>query len=115
MPGWIAGLKQFEPRQYGGGAFIGQFFGILGPLYIGFVLLSSLLSCWWFVASLRGGNVRGLIMAGIPLAFLFLHSLTMMAAARYAFPVYPLMMANCITLAHLAVRGWVNKRRLDTL
>ncbi len=115
VPGWISSLKQFEPKLYGGGAFIGKLFGVLGPLYTGFVLLSSLVSSWWFVAAFRGGNARGLIMAGIPLAFLFLHSLTMMAAARYAFPVYPLMMANCITLASLAGRGWVNKRMPDTL
>jgi 4-amino-4-deoxy-L-arabinose transferase-like glycosyltransferase len=115
LPGWIGGLKQFEPRAYGGGAFTGRLFDALGPIYLGFVLLSSLASCWWFVTALRGGNARGLIMAGIPLALLFLHSLTMMAASRYAFPVYPLMMANGITLVSLAVRGWVNKRRPETL
>jgi hypothetical protein len=115
VPGWISDLKRFEPKPYGGGAFIGRLFGVLNPLYIPFVLLSSLVSLWWFLASLRGGNATGLIMAGIPLAFLFLHSLTMMAAARYAFPVYPLMIANCVTLTSLAIRGWVNKRMPDTL
>jgi hypothetical protein len=29
--------------------------------------------------------------------------------------VYPLMIANCVTLASLAVRGWLNKRMPDTL
>ncbi len=115
LPGWIGSLKQFEPKPYGGGGFVGRFFSALGPLYIGLVLLSSFASCWWFVTALRGGNVRGLIMAGIPLAFLSLHALTMMAAARYAFPTYPLMMANSITLVSLAVRGWVNKRMPETL
>lgn len=114
-PGWISGLKQFKPKPYGGGAFIGRFFGVLGPLYIPFVLLCSIVSLWWFFAALRGGNATGLVMAGIPLAFLLLHSLTMMAAARYAFPVYPLMIANCVTLASFAIRGWVNKRMTDTL
>lgn len=112
---WVGGLKQFAPKVYVGGGFVGKLFGALEPIYLGFVLLSSLISCWWFVAALRGGNARGLIMAGIPLALLLLHSLMMMAASRYAFPVYPLMMANCITLASLAVRGWINKRRSETL
>jgi hypothetical protein len=115
VPGWIGSLKQFEPKPYGGGAFIGRLFGVLSPLYTWFVLLSSLVSCWWFVAALRGGNARGLTMAGIPLAFLLLHSLTIMTWARHAFPAYPLMIANSITLASLALRGWVNKRMPDTL
>ncbi len=115
MPGWISELKQFEPKRYEGGAFTGKLFGLLGPLYIPFVLLSSLLSVWWFFAALREGNATGVVMAGVPLAFLFLHALTMMAAARYAFPVYPLMIANGVTLTSLAFRGWINKRMPDTL
>jgi hypothetical protein len=114
-PGWISDLKQFEPKPYTGGAFTGRLFGALGPFYTWFVLLSSIVSLWWFFATLRGGNTRGLIMAGIPLAFLFLHPLKMTAVTRYIFPTYPLMMANCVALASFAVRGWINKRMPDTL
>ena len=111
----MSNLKQFEPKPYGGGSFFGRLFGALGPLYIGFVLVSSLVSAWWFLASVKGGNTTGLVMAGLPLAFLFLHALTMMGASRYAFPVYPQMIANSITLASLALRGWFNKRTPDAL
>jgi hypothetical protein len=115
VPGWLGDLKQFEPKSYSGGSFVGKVFGALGPLYIGFVLVSSVVSVWWFLASVKGGNTTGLIMAGLPLAFLFLHALTMMSLTRYAFPVYPQMIANSVTLASLALRGWFHKRMPDTL
>ena len=115
VPGWMSDLTQFEPRSYGGGGFVGKLFGALGPPYTGLVLLSSVLSLWWFLVSLKEGNTTGLVMAGVPLAFLFLHALTMMGASRYAFPVYPQMIANTMTLAHLALRGWMDKRTPNTL
>lgn len=72
-----------------------------------FILLLSLLSSWWFLVSLREGNPIGLAMTGIPLTFLLFQVLN----RRDAFPAYPLLIANSITLGSLAFRGWINKRR----
>jgi len=70
------------------------------------ILLLSLLSSWWFFASLKQVNPIGLVMTGIPLAFLFFQVLS----RGDAFAAYPLLLANCVTLLSLAYRGWINKR-----
>lgn len=76
------------------------------PLYLPFALLCTLVSSWWFFICLKEGNSIGLIMTGAPLAFLFFQILN----RRDAFPAYPLLIANCVTLLSLALRGWINKR-----
>ena len=76
------------------------------PLYLPLILLLTLISSWWLFISLKESNPIGLAMTGIPLVFLLLQVLN----GRDAFPAYPLLIANCVTLLSLALRGWINKR-----
>lgn len=76
------------------------------PLYLPFALLFTLVSSWWFLICLKEGNPIGLMMTGMPLVFLLFQVLH----RRDAFPAYPLLVANCVTLLSLALRGWINKR-----
>lgn len=96
--GWDGKFAQFAPRSYRGGAWTGRLFDGLLPVYTWVVLASSLISLGWMVVSIKQANPIGLTLTLIPFAFLFLHALTLQAADRYAFPVYPLILANLVVV-----------------
>ena len=113
VPLWIPALDtQFPSIQYRGGAALGSVLLALLRAYDFLVLPASAISALWLVLAIRQGNATAFALTAIPLALIVLHALTMMSAARYAFPIYPLMLANLITVLALACRGWAGKRRL---
>ena len=109
--GWVPSLTQFAPQHYGGGALVGKFFGGLMPVYTWLVLFCSIVSLGWMLVSLFQADSVGLALTAIPFALLFLHALTLQAADRYAFPVYPLMLANLVVIIRLACTELKRRRR----
>jgi 4-amino-4-deoxy-L-arabinose transferase-like glycosyltransferase len=109
-PGWDRSAIQFPTVPYSGGATLGRMFMRLLSFYPWLVLLSSLASVGWFAFSLVRGNPVVLTITAVPLAFLLLHALTMMSAARYGFPVYPMMLANSVLFIGLAFQKYSRKR-----
>ncbi len=93
---WDPKLVQFTPPPYGGGALLGKIFLKLMHLYTWLVLAGSLLSIGWLAIAIRRADPVAFTLTAIPLAFLLLHALTLMAADRYGFPVYPMMLANLV-------------------
>ena len=113
VPNWIPEYNaQFQPQHYGGGAFLGTLLLRMLSLYVPVVLMCSIVSLLWLVASIRQGNGIVFALTAIPLTLIALHALTMMSAGRYAFPIYPLMLANTVTLLSLSWQGWRQKRNL---
>ncbi len=102
MLGWDAKFLQFAPRPYGGGAFVGRILDDLLPVYTWVVLGASMASFVWMIVSIKLADPIGFTLTAIPFALLFVHALTLMAADRYAFPVYPLMLANLIMTIRLS-------------
>ncbi len=113
VPNWIPEYNaQFQPQHYGGGAALGTLLLQLLSLYVPLVLVCSVVSLCWLVVAIRQGNGVVFALTAIPLALIALHALTMMSAGRYAFPIYPLMLANTVTLLGLSCQGWRQKRQL---
>ena len=95
--GWDTKLIQFAPPP-SGGAHLGTFVKALMPLYVWIVLASSIVSVGWLAFSIKMLDPVGLTLTSIPFALMVLHSLPLMAADRYAFPVYPLILANLVLI-----------------
>jgi hypothetical protein len=115
LPGWIAQYnQQFAPQHYSGDAALSSFFRFLFNPYAAVVLLGSVVSLWWMLISLKQGDGIPFCLTGIPLSFLLLHALTMMSAARYAFPVYPIVLGNLVAFSALWLQGRARKRMLDS-
>ncbi len=108
--GWDRSLVQFRPVSYSGGGSLGRLLNSLLPWYSFIVLVSSIVSIGWLFLSIKRVNAVAFAITVIPLAFLLLHSFTLMAAARYGFPVYPLMMANLVTALSLTCQEIRRKR-----
>lgn len=107
--GWDARWLEFNPQVYTGGAAVGRSLDDLLPLYTWAVLMASCISFAWFVVSVVRVNAIGITLTAIPFAFLFLHALTLQADDRYAFPVYPIMLANVVMLVRAAADAILNR------
>jgi hypothetical protein len=113
--GWIPEYsKQFPAKHYTGGAVLGSALRGLSVAYIPLLLAGSAITLWWFAVSVRQCDPIPLAISSVPLSFLMLHALALMAASRYAFPVYPILLANLITLTALSYQGRKRKRMLDS-
>jgi hypothetical protein len=113
--GWIPEYsKQFAAQQYTGGAALGRALRGLSVAYIPLLLAGSITTLWWFAVSVQQCDAVPFAISSVPLSFVLLHSLTLMAASRYAFPVYPILLANFIALTALSHQGWKKKRMLDS-
>lgn len=98
--GWQAKYGFFSPPAYSGGAALGQFLASLVRPYTSLLLASTWISLLWLVFCLRKPDPVAIAMAGLPLGFLAFHALTLFSASRYAFPTYPLFLANLICVGH---------------
>ena len=94
--GWNLAYKNLIPGRYSGGAWLGSTLSRSFSVYEWLVRLGSLAA----IGLLCLGAIRKmpmlLVVSSIPLSFLFLHALTVLPAARYAFPAYPLLFANLV-------------------
>jgi hypothetical protein len=94
--GWDLTNKKLIPGTYSGGAWLGSTLKRVFPIYEWLLRLGSLAA----IGLLCLGVIRKLpivlAVSAIPLAFLFLHALTVLPADRYAFPTYPLLLANLV-------------------
>ncbi len=101
--GWNRTLVHFVPPPYQGSMAGKMLLKLMrGSSWV--VLAGSLASLAWLVFSIWRADAVGITVTAIPLAFLLLHALTLMAADRYGFPVYPMMLANLVMVIGLAVR-----------
>jgi hypothetical protein len=100
--GWNKSLDQFTPEQYSGGGELGRVLDVLFPVYNWGILAASSLSFGWLFSSIWKANVLGITMAGIPIAFLLLHALTLLTAVRYVVPIQPLFLGNLVIVVFLS-------------
>jgi hypothetical protein len=102
--GWDVTNKKLTPGTYSGDAWLGSTLSKVLPVYEWLLRLGSLAA----IGLLCLGVIRRLptilAVSSIPLSFLFLHSLTALPANRYAFPVYPLLLANLVLILSLFAR-----------
>lgn len=94
--GWDLTFKKLVPGTYSGGAWLGSTLNKTLPAYEWLVRMGSLAAIGLFCLGVIRKNPMLLAVSSIPLSFLFLHALTALPAARYAFPAYPLLLANLV-------------------
>jgi 4-amino-4-deoxy-L-arabinose transferase-like glycosyltransferase len=94
--GWDLTFKKLIPGTYSGGAWLGSTLNRALPAYEWLVRMGSLAAIGLFCLGVIRKKSMLLAVSSIPLSFLFLHALTALPAARYAFPAYPLLLANLV-------------------
>lgn len=94
--GWDLSFKNLIPGTYSGGAWLGSTLNRTVPAYEWLVRMGSLAAIGLFCLGVIRKNPMLIAVSSIPLSFLFLHALTALPAARYAFPAYPLLLANLV-------------------
>ena len=99
--GWDVTNKEFTPATYSGGAWLGSTLRRALPVYEWLLRLGSLSAIGLLCLGVIRRLPKILAVSSIPLSFLFLHSLTALPANRYAFPVYPLLLANLVLILSL--------------
>jgi hypothetical protein len=99
--GWDVANKKLTPGTYSGGAWLGSTLTRVLPVYEWLLRSGSLAAIGLLCLGVIRRLPKILAVSSIPLSFLFLHALTALPADRYAFPVYPLLLANLVLIVSL--------------
>jgi hypothetical protein len=111
VPGWDRNLASLAPPPHTGNGLVGGLFDLLLPIYVWLVLAASAVTLICLAISVVRADPVMMAVTGLPVVFLFLHSLTLFNMDRYAFPVYPILLANLVVATSLCFQTLARKLR----